>query len=271
MVLTLSLLSGGLVMIVSLAGILFTKGSFGAWMSHRIGYLTSFATGVIALLVFHLVQESLEESSMPVASLVALVGGFVAMELIHYFLPAHDHCEDEHDHSLESSHAHTPIDGRRVLISDAVHNISDGFVLVLAFGVSFGAGLVATLAIMAHEAVQEISEFFVLKEAGYTDREALTRNFIASSTILIGIILAYAFSEHELLVALLGACAAGGFLSVLVRDLLPHFVSEVRHGNGRTAHVLALALGCLLMYSVTTLAPHEHHDEVESNHVSLVR
>lgn len=267
----LVLCAGLAVMMVSISGVLFTRGVLGTWMRLHIGYLTSFATGVIVVLSYHLVSESIEESMSLLVTIGAGVAGFVLMELVHWLTPEHEHCETSHDHSLESSHAHTPIDGRRVLFSDAVHNISDGFVLVPAFVAGISVGVVTTFAIMAHELVQEVSKFFVLKEAGYSDRQALTRNFISSSTILVGIVLAMLFSAHDMFLSVMGALAAGGFMAVLVQDLIPHVFSELRTTRFVSLHILAIVAGAVLMLTATTLAPHEHNHEVESVHVSTLR
>lgn len=247
------------IMFVSLAGVIFTYQSLGSWMRKHLTYLATFSAGVLSLLAYHLIEESLHESPTAAIAAGSILAGVIVMELIHHLLP-HFH----HHHEIPTDHTHTPIDGRKVLITDAVHNVTDGFIIVPAFFVDWTIGLAATVGILVHELVQEISEFFVLKEAGYTTREALVRNFLASSTILVGVVLALVLASFETMLAILAGFAAGGFLSVVVRDLLPNAAESIRSGGRHwMPHVAAALIGASLMYGVITLMPHEEHDEHE--------
>lgn len=147
-----------------------------------------------------------------------------------------------------------------MMLGDAVHNIGDGLLLVPAFAVSTQAGIAAAVAIFFHEFVQEISEFFVLKQAGYSTKEALGKNFIVSSTILIGVFLSLTLSSVDGLADLLIPFAAGGFLHVILRDLIPHAVRSVkRHGKSHI-HVASLILGATIMLGMTLAFPHGHEE-----------
>ncbi len=97
-----------------------------------------------------------------------------------------------------------------------------------------------------HELVQEVSEFFVLKQAGYSTKKALLTNFAVSSTILIGSIggtfLLDTFSELEL--PLMGI-AAGAFLVVVFQDLIPH---SVRKAKAKASHLKHAAGSCSVQF-----------------------
>ena len=181
-----------------------------------------------------------------------VTSGIVIIELVHHLLP-HQH----HHHETHHDHAHTPVDGRRVLLSDAIHNITDGIILVPAFIVDWKIGVAATLGIFLHELVQEISEFFILKEAGYSNIKALKLNFAASSTILIGVAIALVFASFDTFVSILAGVAAGGFISVVVRDLLPHAIESAKAHGKWTQHALAVLVGIALMVTMTIIIPHE--------------
>lgn len=240
-----------LVMTMSLIGVIFTRGSLGAWMRRYLTYLATFSAGVFLLIAYHLAQEAVEEGGW-VVGLLAVALGAAVMEGIHYLLP-----NKHHHHGSSHDHAHTSIDGRRVLISDALHNVGDGILLVGAFASSMWIGVAATIGVLLHEAVQEISEYFVLREAGYTNRDALVRNFAVSSTILIGVVAAVTLSSSDVILALLAGIAAGGFLSVVFHDLLPHAIHSVRvHGNAYL-HICAALFGALAMYGIQMAFPHE--------------
>jgi zinc and cadmium transporter len=248
-----------LVMLVSLIGVVFTGCRFGKWMQKYLTYLATFSGGVFVLIAYHLAEEAVHEGGW-VIGVISIVLGAALMEAIHFFLPA------EHHHHGPHGHSHTAIDGRKVLASDALHNIGDGILLVGAFASDLWIGIAATVGVLLHEAVQEISEYLVLRESGYTNSQALTRNFAVSSTILIGFIFA-AFVTWSPLVAILSGLAAGGFLSVILHDLLPHAVASIRQRGGAWVHVFAALLGGSAMLALQTALPHEeaHEMEVESH------
>ncbi|RJR14156.1 hypothetical protein C4585_00680 [Candidatus Parcubacteria bacterium] len=247
------------VMFASLIGVVFINQTLGTWMRSRLTYLATFSAGVLGVLAYHLIEEAFHEVDTVGLAAASIVAGVVLLEVIHHLLPA-----QHHHHEITADHAHTAVDGRRVLVSDAVHNVTDGFLIVPAFLIDWKVGVAATLGIFLHELVQEISEFFVLKEAGYSDRKALTLNFAVSSTILIGIGLALTFASFEAVLVILTGFAAGGFLSVVIRDLIPHaFASAKAHGKW-ISHGVAGLVGIVVMVGVITLVPHEeYHDEPE--------
>ena len=243
------------VMVVSLSGVIFTSQTLGAWMRSLLTYLATFSAGVLSILAYHLIKESLHEAPTAAFAAGSILAGIIVMEIIHHLLP-----EEHHHHELPADHSHTPIDGRKVLVSDAVHNITDGFIIVPAFFVDLSIGVAATAGILLHELVQEVSEFFVLKEAGYTTHRALTLNFGVSSTILIGVALALMFASFEATLSLLAGFAAGGFLSVVVRDLLPHAFESIKASRSWLPHLIAAVVGASIMFGVITLAPHEERE-----------
>jgi len=255
-----ALIAALLVMLVSLSGILFSAQVLRAWMQRNLPYLATFAGGVFLLVVFHLLEETLHESSSLALAAGSILFGAAIMVALHHVLPAHHHHESEHDH------AHSRIDGRRVLISDAFHNIGDGVLLVATFAISIPVGIAASIGIILHELVQEISEFFVLKSSGYSTHEALVFNALSSSTILLGVGLAAFLASAESIAILFAGIAAGGFLTVLIQDLLPNTIEHARKHRGSWKHITAAVLGIILMLGVQMAFPHEEaHDEALAN------
>ncbi|HWO07025.1 MAG TPA: ZIP family metal transporter [Candidatus Paceibacterota bacterium] len=244
-----------LVMLVSLAGIIFSAQVFASWVHRNLTYLASFAGGVFLIVIYHLLEETLHEGSLSLAAGAVLFGATLMVALHHLLPDAHHHHDVSHDH------AHTPIDGRRVLVSDALHNVGDGVLLVAAFAVNATVGFTAAIGVVLHELVQEISEFFVLREAGYNNREALLRNFISSSTILVGVGVALFLAAAEEIAILFAGIAAGGFLVVLVQDVLPHAIHSTRAHGGAWLHVGAAILGITVMLGVQFFFGHEEARE----------
>lgn len=253
-----ALIAAFAVMAVSLIGVVFAGSRLGEWMQRYITYFATFSGGVFVLVAYHLSSEALHEGGF-VWGFSAIVFGIFLMEAIHYVFPM-----QHHHHEIHHDHQHTEIDGRKVLLSDALHNVGDGVLLVGAFAVDVYVGLAAAVGVIIHEAVQEISEYFILREAGYTNTEALTRNFAASGSILIGIVAASLLSSNAVVLALLAGLAAGGFLSVIGRDLVPHAIASIRNSGGLQYHVVAVLLGAALMFGVQAVLPHEEHEDANT-------
>lgn len=247
-----------LVALVSLSGVVFSAGIVGSFMQRNLRYLATFSGGVFMLVVYHLLEESLHESESLALVAGSVLFGAALMQALHHLIPdAHHH----HHHDTKHDHTHSSIDGRRVLVADGIHNVGDGVLLVASYAVSIPIGIAATIGIVVHELVQEISEYFVLREAGFTSRQALMRNLASASTIFIGVgLAAFLASAHEIAVMFAGI-AAGGFLAIVLQDLLPHAINSSRSGGKPALHALAAALGILLMLGVQSLAPHEEHEE----------
>jgi len=247
------------VMAISLIGVIFLSRRLGTWIHRHLTYLATFAAGVFIIVAWHLAEEAIHEGGW-IVGLGAMLVGAALMESINFFFPAHHHHDTHHDH------AHNDIDGRRVLLSDALHNIGDGILIVAAFSADLYIGIATTIGVLLHELVQETSEFFVLKESGYSDTRALTMNFSVSSTILVGLFLAFFLSSVEIVVAVLAGLAAGGFMSVLLHDLLPHALASIKTHGRAYIHLITLVAGAALMFGVQAFASHEEIEEhIESD------
>lgn len=251
------------VMAVSLIGVLFTQKTAGAWLDKNLGKLTSFAGGVflvtslvLALEVFHLIESR-------TLALGLIIAGYALAWAMHFLIPESHH---HHDDACGKS-------AKKLIVGDAIHNIGDGIILVPAFLVSSGLGWTVAVSIIIHEAIQEISEFFILRRAGYSVRKALTINLLVSSTILIGVAIGSLALATTNLEGMLLALTAGFFLHVVIHDLIP-----VPKDNSSTlwGHALLVLIGAGLMFGVNTALgdshihgdthTEEHHDEHEEEH-----
>ena len=134
--------------------------------------------------------------------------------------PAH------HGHHHGHHGGHQGNDGGRsglmVLIGDSLHNATDGVVIAAAFMADFNLGVVTSLAVIAHEVPQEVSDFFVLLHSGYTRKKAFIYNMISSLAMVVGGVVAYfALAHAEAYVTPVLAFAAASMLYVAVADLIP--------------------------------------------------
>ena len=154
------------------------------------------------------------------------------------------------------------MDARRLLIGDSLHNIGDGILLAATYIANPALGFATALSLFVHELVQEVSEFFILRESGYSSKGALTINFLTASTILVGSIGGYflitSFSMIE--IPVLGL-ATGALIALLIQDLIPHSIERARTHKCFHKHILSVILGILVMFSVGLVTNDTHtHD-----------
>jgi zinc and cadmium transporter len=258
------ILAAVVIMVASLAGVLFTAKVAQQFLSERLSFLVSFSAGVFLVTSGALALEVFEIFEGNVWQGIGLIlAGYLLAWFVEKVIPESHHHHDPHDHD---GHSHSKAGARKLLVGDAVHNIGDGIILVPAFLVSPALGLAVTVSIFIHETLQEISEFFVLKQAGYSTKRALALNFLTASTIFIGVGLSYyAVASHEL-EGLLLAVSAGFFIHVVVHDLLPRR-SAHESTNAFLKHVLVVGIGLLLMATVAQALgdSHSHGHEGEEH------
>jgi len=242
------------IMLASLAGVITIWNRLGSIIERNLSVLVSFSAGVFLLIVYALTTETLEHAASPSLGIAFVVLGIALALVLFRNMPGFHH---HHDTQAEE-HTHSHIDTRRILASDAVHNMGDGILLAAAFSVSTEVGIITTVSVFIHELVQEVSEFFVLRQGGYSVRRALALNALVSSTVLVGAIGGYFLLEtFEQLEAPLIGIAAGMLLVVVVHDLIPHSIRSSRQSARYGKHLAWFALGALLMWSLGTVAGHE--------------
>lgn len=257
-----ALVGAAAVMIVSLVGVFFTLGSARVWFEKNLSFLVSFAGGVFLVTAGALTLEVLEIAGSWWQGTGLIVLGYVLALMLHKLLP-----ETHHHHGADCHHSHRK--AKKLIVGDAIHNIADGIVLVVAFSASPALGLGVLLSIVIHEALQEVSEFFVLRQAGYSVKKSLAVNFAVSSTILLGVGLGYFVVESHELEVLLLALSAGFFFNVVFHDLLP---KRREHGTSWTTQIAVVLAGVLVMAGAQWAVGaghehgHDHHEEEEYLH-----
>jgi zinc and cadmium transporter len=265
MTLSLILLGCFAVMTASLSGKLVTVRFLGDIIERNLSFLVSFAAGVLLVVVYGLFQEVVEHAGSLRMGLPWIVAGALCILVAFRYVPNFHHHHDE----SAGEHAHDTIDANRVLMSDAIHNTTDGIVLAAAFSASPLLGLMTTASVFLHELVQEVSEFFVLRQAGLSTARALFLNFLASSTILVGALGGYFLIEQfEALELPMLGIAAGSYLIVVFHDLIPHSIRTSTKGIEYVKHLSWFFAGLALMAIVVTLFSHGHE---ESSLVAFAR
>ncbi|MEY4356929.1 MAG: hypothetical protein RL469_255, partial [Pseudomonadota bacterium] len=124
------------------------------------------------------------------------------------------------------------------------------------FLTDFHLGIVTALAIMAHEIPQEVGNFAVLLQAGFSRTRALVLNILVGlAAVLGGIFGWYALRTAMALQPYALALAAASLLYVAVADLIPglHRRTDLRTG---LTQVLWIVIGVL----VVVFAESQLHD-----------
>lgn len=244
--------------LLSFAGALLAFKKINTWFSQNIKLLVTFAAGVFIMTSFGLISETFEFLSKNTAVL-SIVGGFLGMLILHKILP-----ETHHHHDSECSTCIPQKSGKKLLIGDMIHNIADGIVLVAAFSVSKEVGILATVSIGIHEFIQEISEYIVLRNSGYSNKKTLILNFISSLSIFIGVFIGLVLTQDTRFQAILLGISAGAFLHIVFHDLIPYNSMRKLHKKQSWSYIGVFFLGIGLMTVVGFSMPHTHsHGEAE--------
>lgn len=238
------------IMLASLAGVLFVNKRLGHWTQNNIQYLVSFASGVFLIVSYDLIFEAFESGTNTAVILISIIVGFLSFYSFEKLYPE-VHCHHDDSRCLGEK---TKKGARKILLGDAFHNIGDGILLAPIFITDIRLGFIAAFGILAHEFVQEISEFFVLRSAGYTPKEALIRNFLVSSTILIGALGGFYLTSFEVLIGPLIGLAAGAFIHILVVDLIPESVKHSHREKKYLTFISWALLGVLLILAINIFA-----------------
>ena len=112
--------------------------------------------------------------------------------------------------------------GEMILIGDSLHNFVDGVAIAASFAGSVPLGIATSLAVIAHEVPQEVGDFAILLESGYTRARALLWNALSSLAALLGAILAYyTLPSVRGAVPYLLSLSAASFIYIALADLVP--------------------------------------------------
>jgi len=195
----------------------------------------SFAIGALLTVAFYgLIPQAFAEvkpemfQSLSATILAGILGFFILEKLLIWRHCHFGNCEahgDDEVHQQHDSHHHThgaKSAGVLIILGDSIHNFVDGILIAAAFLTDVQLGIVTSLAVAAHEIPQEVGDFAILLESGYSKGKALFYNILASLTTVLGGVLAFYCLEdlHDSLPYFL-ALAASSFIYIAVADLIP--------------------------------------------------
>lgn len=200
-----------------------------------VSRLVSYATGtLLGAAWLGMIPTALAQAPAKAVSATVLGGMVLFFLLEKAVLWRHCHDGDCPGHSRA---------GPLILVGDAFHNFVDGIVIAAAFLVSVPLGVATALAVIAHEVPQELGDFAILLEGGYSRAKALLLNGLSASATIPGALLGHFWlAEAREAVPYMLALSAASFLYVATADLIPHL--HRKSARGETAwQVSLLGLG----------------------------
>lgn len=237
-----------------------------AWLSMSVlskltSKLVSLSAGLLlATAILHLLPEALE-SGIKVHSLswtlLAGILGFFLLEKVAILRHSHHHEGDGHHHHDGHDHQEAGPGGMLILVGDAVHNFADGILIAAAFLTDIRLGWLTTIAIAAHEIPQEIGDFIVLLNAGYSKKRAFFFNALVSLSAVVGGVVGYfALLQGQQFLPYVLVIASSSFIYIALADLVPDM--QRSRGAGNNWEQLALMLAGIALIAVVTAQAHQH-------------
>jgi zinc and cadmium transporter len=145
-----------------------------------------------------------------------------------------------HCHNIECEKLRTA--GPIILIGDAFHNLVDGVVIAASFLSSIPIGITASISVIAHEIPQELGDFAILLQSGYSKRKAILYNILSSLSTIPGAILAYyALAIVNTAIPYVMGISAASFLYIALADLTPELHRNIGLKSGGLQFFLMLA------------------------------
>jgi zinc and cadmium transporter len=255
-----------------------------AWLSFGIvsrytQHMLSLAAGALLATAFlHLLPEAFEAGVEPHNLFMTLLIGLLFFFLLdkaelwhhghehhhgdahngHDHHEAHDH-DHAHSHATDTSHdqgAHAkPLAGGwAILAGDSVHCFGDGVLIASAFMVDLKLGVVAALAVLAHEVPHHMGDLVVLRQGSQNRQTAVLKVSLAGAITALGGLTGYALLDqlHGVLPYML-AIASSSFIYVALADLIPQLQKRLS-SRETAAQIVWLLAGIALVSGVSTLA-----------------
>ena len=245
-------------------------------------HLLSLAAGALLATAFmHLLPEAFESGIEPAELFAVLLFGLVFFFLLdkaelwhhgheHGQVPegdmTRDHAGHGHDHRHAAVHAHAHAHetgsprsgGWAVLTGDSVHCFGDGILIASAFVADMRLGLVAAIAVLAHEVPHHIGDLVVLRQTSPNPRAALVKVSLAGTMTALGGIVGWWLVDqlHSWLPYFL-VLASSSFVYVALADLIPQLQKKLP-ARQTIAQIMWLAAGIVLVVGVSRLARGEH-------------
>jgi zinc and cadmium transporter len=233
--------------VLSMAGgiLLLSKKSSAKKLAH---WATPFAAGaLLAAVFFDLLPEALNHSSVftvMLATLSGLVMFFYLERFLRWFHHHHEHNDDKRQASKSL-----------VIVGDTVHNALDGIVMASAFLVGAPTGIIATIAIAAHEIPQEIGDFGLLLALNMSRKKVLIVNFVSALATVVAALITFRLGNvYNLPIGAMLGVSAGFLLYIAASDIIPTIHEDSQKDGLFDPRPILLLVGILVVSAAILLA-----------------
>ncbi len=247
----------GWIVAASLAGGVLSAGAAALALALRASWiptLVSFAIGALLGAAFLEVIPHAFENGDPHTVAMSILGGILVFFLLEKLLlwrHSHEGHGDEHEVAHlagDAGHDHGR-SGALIVVGDTIHNFLDGILIAAAFLQSTQLGIITALAIVAHEIPQEVGDFVILLNSGYSRTKAFCLNVLSSGATVVGGVLGYfVLQVLEGWTPILLGIVAASMIYVAVADLIPglHRRPELRATVSQMV-LIGLGIGSIVL------------------------
>ncbi|MEY4737136.1 MAG: hypothetical protein RL302_1455 [Pseudomonadota bacterium] len=242
--------------------------SFGALARYTQHMLSLAAGALMATAFMHLLPEAFESQASAHDLFMTLLIGVVFFflldkaELWHHGHEHHHAEETPHDHAHHHGHHHEHTIARvpgtwAVLTGDSVHCFGDGVLIASAFMADMRLGVIASIAVLAHEVPHHMGDLMVLRSGSANKRAALIKVSLAGAVTALGGLIGFWLVEQlqDYLPYFL-VVASSSFIYVALADLIPQLQKHLS-ARQTAAQIAWLLSGIALVVVVSGLA-HGH-------------
>jgi zinc and cadmium transporter len=239
-----------------------------AMLARYTQHMLSLAAGALMATAFmHLLPEAFESQASAHDLFATLLVGLVFFFLLdkaelwhhgHEHHHSHDHGHHAHHGHAHGAHHHEPRSGGwTVLAGDSVHAFGDGVLIASAFLADMQLGVVAAIAVLAHEVPHHMGDLVMLRATSGTQRAALVKVSLAGTVTAVGGLAGYfLLSRLEDFVPYFLVAASSSFVYVALADLIPQL--QKRLGLRETTAQVVWLLGGIALVTLVSRLAHAH-------------
>jgi len=224
-------------------------------LSNMVESMVSLSVGILlSVALLHALPEAFESDADGHVLFAVLLAGLLAfflLEKLAILRHSHHYEGDGHGHAHGHDVNEAGKAGWVILIGDGLHNFTDGILIAAAFLTDPHLGWMTTAAIIAHELPQEIGDFIVLLNAGFSRVRAYVYNLLSSLLAVLGGIAGYfALDQASDWVPHALVFASSSFIYIAVSDLMPQMQRRATVRES-VPQVLLIALGVAIVLGLT--------------------
>ena len=243
---------------------------FGALARYTQHMLSLAAGALLGTAFLHLLPEAFESVARPHTLFLTLLVGVVFFFLLdkaelwhhgheHHHVGDGEHAAHDHpDTQAHHDHAHGPVGGGwAVLAGDSVHCFGDGILIASAFMADLSLGVIAAVAVLAHEVPHHMGDLAVLRQSSNTRRAALIKVTLAGAITALGGMVGYWLIDllRDYLTYFL-VVASSSFIYVALADLIPQL--QKRLSLRETLAQIAWLLTGIVLVTLASRIVHSH-------------